>query len=233
MRLSPLGMSAIIWSIIPFPDNGRSWVWSSRWNEWKGKSKYSEKPSFSIALSTTNPTCCDLGSKPDRHSGKPATKLQVLFTWPPLWSSGHSSWLQVQRSEFDSRRYKIFGEVVGLERGPLSLVSATEELLQRKNISSGLENRDYGRKDPPHWRRDKKVGTNLATSACHSVGIVRSRTKATELLLFRCDLPWHNVPLDGEKSKRRFVAYGLLLLLLFRSGMLKGAESVSLGRHWE
>jgi hypothetical protein len=26
---------------------------------------------------------------------------------PPLWSSGQSSWLHIQRSGFDSRRYKI------------------------------------------------------------------------------------------------------------------------------
>jgi hypothetical protein len=32
---------------------------------------------------------------------------------------------------------------MGLERGPLSLVSTTEELLERKTIGSGLENRDY------------------------------------------------------------------------------------------
>jgi hypothetical protein len=36
---------------------------------------------------------------------------------------------------------------MGLEPGPLSLVSTTEELLRRKNSGSGLENRDYGRKD--------------------------------------------------------------------------------------
>jgi hypothetical protein len=30
---------------------------------------------------------------------------------PPLWSSGQSSWLQIQRSGFDSRRYKIFWKV--------------------------------------------------------------------------------------------------------------------------
>jgi hypothetical protein len=30
---------------------------------------------------------------------------------------------------FDSRRYKILWKVVGLERGPLSLVNTTEELL--------------------------------------------------------------------------------------------------------
>jgi hypothetical protein len=32
-------------------------------------------------------------------------------------------------TEFDSRRYQIFREVVGLERGPLSLVRIIEELL--------------------------------------------------------------------------------------------------------
>jgi len=31
---------------------------------------------------------------------------------------------------FDSRRYQIFWVVVGLERGPLSLVRSTEELLE-------------------------------------------------------------------------------------------------------
>jgi hypothetical protein len=39
---------------------------------------------------------------------------------------------------FDSRRYQIFWEVVGLERGPLSLVSTTEELLGRKSSGFGL-----------------------------------------------------------------------------------------------
>jgi hypothetical protein len=34
-------------------------------------------------------------------------------------------------SGFGSRRYQIFWEVVGLERGPLSLVRITEELLER------------------------------------------------------------------------------------------------------
>jgi hypothetical protein len=36
---------------------------------------------------------------------------------------------------------------VGLERGPLSLVSTTEELLDRKSSGSCLENREYGRRD--------------------------------------------------------------------------------------
>jgi hypothetical protein len=46
---------------------------------------------------------------------------------------------------FDSRHYQIFWEVVGLERGPLSLVRKNEELLQWKSSGSGQENRINGR----------------------------------------------------------------------------------------
>jgi hypothetical protein len=42
---------------------------------------------------------------------------------------------------FDSWRYQIFWDVVGLERGPLSLVRIIEELLEWKSSGSGLENR--------------------------------------------------------------------------------------------
>jgi hypothetical protein len=82
----------------------------------------------------------------------------------PLWSSGLSSWLQIQRPWFDSRSYQIFWEVVGLKWCPL--VSTIGKLLGRKSRGSGLENRDYGRTDPPRWPRDTflsaKVGTNFA-----------------------------------------------------------------------
>jgi hypothetical protein len=40
-------------------------------------------------------------------------------------------------SLFDSRHYQIFGEVMGLERDPLSLVSIIEELLEWKSSGSG------------------------------------------------------------------------------------------------
>jgi hypothetical protein len=36
---------------------------------------------------------------------------------------------------------------VGLKRGPLSLVSIIEELLGRNSSGSGLESREYGRRD--------------------------------------------------------------------------------------
>jgi hypothetical protein len=37
---------------------------------------------------------------------------------------------------------------MGLERAPLGLVSAIEELLERKSSGFGLESRAYGRRDP-------------------------------------------------------------------------------------
>jgi hypothetical protein len=63
----------------------------------------------------------------------------------PLWSSSQNSCLQIQRSGFDSRRYHIFS-VVGLERGPLSLVSTIEKLLERECSGPCLENIYYGRR---------------------------------------------------------------------------------------
>jgi hypothetical protein len=76
---------------------------------------------------------------------------------------------------------------VGLERGPLSLVSTIEELLRRKSSGSGLENRDYGRRDPSRWPRGtlypQKLGLTSPTSSGRSVGIVRSRTQATQFSL--------------------------------------------------
>jgi hypothetical protein len=77
---------------------------------------------------------------------------------------------------------------MGLERGPLSLVSTIEELLERKSSSSGLENRYYGRRGSAalttqHPSISKNLALTLPTSGSCSVGIVRSQTQATEFVL--------------------------------------------------
>jgi hypothetical protein len=81
-------------------------------------------------------------------------------------------------------RFFFLLEVVGLERSPLSLVSTTEELLERKSSGSCLENREYSRRDPSRWLRDiypQSLALTSPTSGGRSVGIVRSRAKAVEI----------------------------------------------------
>jgi hypothetical protein len=66
---------------------------------------------------------------------------------------------------------------VSLERGPLSLVSTNEELLERKSSGSGLEIREYGHRDPSRWPRGTLYPKKLAVAL---VSIVRLRTQAME-----------------------------------------------------
>jgi hypothetical protein len=73
---------------------------------------------------------------------------------------------------------------VGLERGRLSLVSTTEELLERESSGSSLESREYGRRDPSRWPRGtlypQKLVLISSTSGGRSVGMVCSRNRGTE-----------------------------------------------------
>jgi hypothetical protein len=111
---------------------------------------------------------------------------------------GYRSW----GSGFDSWRYQIFWEVVDLVRGPLSLVSTTDELLGRKSSDFGLERREYGSGEPSCWQRDtlypQKLILTSPTSGGHPVDIVRSRTKATKLFVFG----WYTCGLDVSKIVR-------------------------------
>jgi hypothetical protein len=72
----------------------------------------------------------------------------------------------------------------GSGTGSTQLIGTIEELLERKSSGSGLENRDYGRRDPLRCQRDtlhpQKLALTSLTSGGRSVGIVRSRSKATE-----------------------------------------------------
>jgi hypothetical protein len=90
---------------------------------------------------------------------------------------------------YDSQNIK---KIVGLERGPLSLVSTTEELLGSNSSDSGLESREYGLgiRHADHVapsicnNNKKKVGTNFADK-WRSVGLVRLRTEAVEFFFYR------------------------------------------------
>jgi hypothetical protein len=68
-----------------------------------------------------------------------------------------SFWLQIQRSGFDFRHYQIFWEVVGLERGSLTLVSTIEELLQSKITVPDEKIEIKAAEDPPRWLSDNRL----------------------------------------------------------------------------
>jgi hypothetical protein len=75
---------------------------------------------------------------------------------------------------------------VGLERGPLSLVSTTEELLDRKVAAPvyKTENTAVGIRHAEHvaFSVSKKLAITSPTNGGRSVGIVRSRTQAMEYM---------------------------------------------------
>jgi hypothetical protein len=78
-------------------------------------------------------------------------------------------------------------KVMGLERGPLSLVITTEELLHRKVAAPvyKTENTAVGIRHADHVAPSshKKLAITSLTSGGRSVGIVRSRTQTMELSL--------------------------------------------------
>jgi hypothetical protein len=79
----------------------------------------------------------------------------------------------------------MFWEVVGQERGPLSLVSTTEELLGRNSSGPGLENTTVGIRHSDYTTPfyPQKLAPTSPTSGGRSVGIVRSRTQVTKFSL--------------------------------------------------
>jgi hypothetical protein len=218
MRLRALGIAATVWPIVVPPDDRWWWFWSNRCNEnWQGKPKYSEKTCPSASMSTTNRTWPNLGSKPGRRRGKPATdhlsygtNMSTCWFIPKVAGPLEWEWFlcgyllnddclcglvvrvpgyRSRGPEFDFRHYQIFWEVVGLERGPLSLVSIIEELLDWRSSGSGSRKHrltavgiHYA--DHKDTLYPRKLALTSPTSCGRLVGIVRLRTKATEFSLY-------------------------------------------------
>jgi hypothetical protein len=87
----------------------------------------------------------------------------------------------------------MFPSLTAFLRSKGSGMGATliEKLLERKSSGSGLEIRDYGRKGSAalttrHPSNPQKLALTLPTSGGRSVGIVRSRTQATEFSFSLC-----------------------------------------------
>jgi hypothetical protein len=66
----------------------------------------------------------------------------------------------------------------------LSLVSTIKKLLKRSSSGSDPEIREYGHRDPSRRPRGtfypQKLALTSQASACRSIGMVRSRTQATD-----------------------------------------------------
>jgi hypothetical protein len=121
-----------------------------------------------------------LNTNPKQEHCVLSTALSFLLTIeklvPPLWSSGQSSWLQIQRYGFDSR-------------GTLSLVSTIEGLLKKKTKLLGLIPRaNYTDRATAACRRSDchadwatpLYPQTLALTSSTSYG--RSRTQAMEFV---------------------------------------------------
>jgi hypothetical protein len=80
---------------------------------------------------------------------------------PPLWSSGQSSWLHIQRSRVRFPELSDFLRSSGSGTG----FTQFRELLGRNSSGSGLENREYGLGDPLRLSRDTLYPQKLANFA--------------------------------------------------------------------
>jgi hypothetical protein len=106
---------------------------------------------------------------------------------PHVWSSGQSTWLQIQRSRV------LFPALPDFLKSSVSGTGSTQPREYNwgatwyKSSGSCLETREYGRRDPSRWSRGTLYPQNFAitslTSGGRSVGIVRSRTQAMEISL--------------------------------------------------
>jgi hypothetical protein len=105
----------------------------------------------------------------------------IYFEWPPLWSSGQNVWLLTGAPGSILCVARFFRAAVGLERGPLSLVSNLRSYLEEIVAAPGLQNRSYDRRDSLRWPRDPLYPLKLAlaslTGGDRSIGIVLLRTQ--------------------------------------------------------
>ena len=114
--------------------------------------------------------------------------IHSIIQWPPLWSSGQSFWLQIQRSRVRFPALPDFLSSSGSGTGSTQPREVNWGATWIKSSGSGLENRDWtavGNRCADHVTPLylQKLVLTSSTGSGRSVGIVRSRIKATEFSL--------------------------------------------------
>ena len=104
---------------------------------------------------------------------------------PPLWSSGQSFWLQIQRSRVRFPALPDFLSSSGSGTGSTQPREFNWGATWIKSSGSGLENRDstaVGNRYADHVTPlyPQKLALTSPSGGGRSVGMVRSRTEATE-----------------------------------------------------
>jgi hypothetical protein len=111
--------------------------------------------------------------------------------WPPLWSSGQSFWLQIQRSRVRFPALPHFLSSSGSGMGSTQPRELNWGATWIKKVAAPVQKTEInGRGDPLRWPRytpsiRKKLALTSPTGGGRSVGIVRSRTKC----VFRSQVP--------------------------------------------
>jgi hypothetical protein len=107
-------------------------------------------PCFALSQSSS---CMVVRALP-LHPRDRAVGTQWIGGWASFRAGQDNTEVKILgRTPTYSQPYQIFWEVVGLEQGPLSLVSTIKELPRRKSSGCGLGIREYGGRDPSRWPR--------------------------------------------------------------------------------
>jgi hypothetical protein len=113
-------------------------------------------------------------------------KMDLKQFGPPLWSSGQSSWLQIQRSRVRFLAPPDFLRSSGSGTGSTQLRQDNWGATWKDNSGSGLKTEINGRGDSLRWPLDTlyplKLVLTSPTSGGRSLGIVRWRIEAPKFV---------------------------------------------------
>ena len=111
------------------------------------------------------------------------------WSGPPLWSSGQSFWLQIQRSRVRFQALPDFLSISGSETGSTQPRELNWGATWIKKVAAPVQKTEInGRGDLLPWPREplypQKLALTSPTGGGRSVGIFHSRTKATKFVCF-------------------------------------------------